>query len=157
MSEKEVLRKAYEKKLGRTISDRTWQRIRNEYLAGEVNLTTVQGLALLRKEFPNQAIDVETFRRLERFTELLDCLEKEVDGASLLKLINSLPHSPSPRTLRRWGQQLGVRLKRDQWYTPEQVRAWIQKLLNHPKYGIKSKRLNHGTLKDITNFTKVVS
>lgn len=159
MSTNETLRKIYEQKLGKPISNRTWQRIRHQYLAGEVNLVTVKGLATLRKERPNQPIDLEVFRGFEQIASLLQDLNKEVRGDYLLKAFDSLPSKPSKRTLRRWGVELGIKLQAGNWYTPDQVRAWLRKLLSHPRYGIKQPRKlkSNGTPKNITDRAEFIS
>lgn len=139
MPEKTLLHTTYENALGMPVDFRTMRRIRNQYLGGEANLRTIKTLALLRRSNGNVPLRLEDVRRYEWLSEFAEGVEGWVQGSDLLASLNRLDPSPCDRTIRNWGIQIGVPLRKDEWYSPEQVQAWIRKLAQQTRFKMPQK------------------
>ena len=122
----ESLKKVLEKDLGKALSQRQWQRVRYDYLKGKVNLSTVKTYARLRKINGRRRIGLAEIERLEGFNEFAKILDGEVQGRDILEAFKRLKPTPSETTIRRWGNELGVPLIKNQWYTAEEAQVWIR-------------------------------
>lgn len=134
MLEKTLLQQVYEKTLGSEIDSRTMRRIRNQYLQGEANLKTVKTLALLRRSNGNAPLRLEDVQRYEWLSDFADRVEGWVQGSDLLASLKRLDPAPCDRTIRNWGNEIGVVLRPLEWYSPEQVQAWIRKLARQTRF-----------------------
>jgi hypothetical protein len=134
MPEKTLLHKVYENTLGVQIDFRTMRRIRNQYLQGEANLKTVKTLALLRRANGNAPLRLEDVQRYEWLSDFADGVEGWVQGSDLLASLNRLDPAPCPRTIYNWGNEIGVPLRATEWYSPQQVQAWIRKLARQTRF-----------------------
>lgn len=134
MPEKTLLHQVYENTLGTQVDFRTMRRIRNEYLGGQANLKTVKTLALLRRSNGNAPLRLEDVQRYEWLSEFADGVEGWVQGSDLLASLRRLKPCPCDRTIRNWGNEIGVVLRPGEWYSPEQVQAWIRKLARQTRF-----------------------
>lgn len=134
MPEKTLLHTVYENALGIEVHPRTMRRIRNEYLQGSANIKTVKTLALLRRSNGNAPLRLEDVRRYEWLSDFADGVEGWVQGSDLLASLKRLDPSPCPRTIYNWGKEIGVILRPSEWYSPQQVQAWIRKLARQTRF-----------------------
>lgn len=126
MNRHEPLKMVYERESGKPISDRQWQRIRFEYLGGEVNLVTVRTVARLRQINGRRKLTLSDVKKVKGFDQFATCLDGEVTGQDILDAFGFLKPTPSESTIKRWGKQLGLPLCKTQWYTAEQAQTWIR-------------------------------
>lgn len=134
MPEKTLLHQVYENTLGNEVHPRTMRRIKNEYLQGSANLKTIKTLALLRRSNGNAPLRLEDVQRYEWLSDFADGVEGWVQGSDLLASLRRLDPAPCDRTIRNWGVQIGVPLRSTEWYSPEQVQAWIRKLARQTRF-----------------------
>lgn len=137
MAEKSRLRAKYESDLGCAIDDRTWLRVRNEYLsiADEWNplpddFDAVKGLAFLRKIRPKGRI-----RRAQaiRFGAVVEKFNYGGFGRDVAAAINySFEPAPDRTTLWRWG------LRREKYHTREEVIQMLGMLLGSDRYQLRA-------------------
>ena len=139
MPEKTLLHTTYENALGLPVDFRTMRRIRNQYLGGEANLKTVKTLALLRRCNGNVPLRLEHVKRYEWLSEFAEGIEGWVQGSDLLASLQRLNPPPCDRTIRNWGKEIGVTLRPSEWYSPEQVQAWIRKLAQQTRFKMPQK------------------
>lgn len=139
MPEKTLLQQTYEKALGIEVDRRTWRRIRNEYLQKTTNLRTVKTLALLRRSNGNRKLTLADIERHQWLSEFADGVEGWVQGSDLLAALQRLEPTPCDRTIRNWGKEIGVVLRPTEWYSPEQVQAWIRKLARQTRFKMPQK------------------
>lgn len=134
MPKKTALQEAYENALGREVDERTMRRIKNQYLKGKMNLQTVKGLAILRRANGNTQLGIEDIERHQGLIQFASEVEGWVQGSDLLASIRKLKPCPCDRTIRNWGKELDVVLYPDQWYSPQQVQAWICKIARQTRF-----------------------
>ncbi len=134
MPQKTPLQKAYEEVLGSEVDTRTMRRIRNQYLKGEANLRTVKTLALLRRANGNVPLTIDDIERHQWLLDFAEGISGWVQGKDLLATLKKLNPCPCDRTIRNWGNQLGVPLRSEEWYSPDQVQVWIKKLARQTRF-----------------------
>lgn len=123
------LKTAYENELGEEISERQWRRIRNEYLNGDGNLGIVKIFARLRKANGRRRITLADIQRVKGFEQFVQILGKSgalVTGRDILEAFSRLSPAPSESTIRRWAKEIGLPLRKDDCYTPEQAQKWLK-------------------------------
>ena len=131
---KNPLQERYEEILGKEISERQLRRICRDYLKGQVNLRTVRSLALLRKANGRRHLNIEDLERQAGLIQFAEGIEGYVKGSDLMASFRKLNPRPSDRTIRRWGDEIGVPLRLNEWYSPEQVQLWIRKLASQTRF-----------------------
>jgi len=128
-AKKKSLKNAYENTVGEEISERQWRRIKNEYLGGVGNLRVVKTFAQLRKVNGRRRItlsDINRVKGFDSFVQMLGTSGALVTGADILDAFNRLDPSPSESTIRRWGKEIGIPIRKDDYYTPVQAQAWLK-------------------------------
>lgn len=134
MQAKSPLHEAYEEVLGNEVDARTMRRIRNQYLRGKANLRAVKTLALLRKANGNMPIGLEDIEQYYGLLDFAEGIEGWVKGDDLLESLKRMKPCPCPKTIDNWGKEIGVRLRKEEWYSPEQVQAWIRKIARQRRF-----------------------
>lgn len=136
MSEKSRLRRNYEKDLGREIDDRTWLRVRTEYLsiADEWNPTqddvdAVKGLAFLRKIRQKGKVRRQQAIRFGLVVEKFNYGGFGRDIAAAISV--SFEPAPNRTTLWRWG------IRMDRWHSKEDVIQVLGYLLGSDRYKLR--------------------
>ena len=142
------LRSKYEQILGRSISDRTWHRIRNEYVLVDQKSPSVEdeqaiaGLAFLRKIRPYGEINRLQALRFGMVVEKFDCggWGRDVRDA----IAHSFTPIPSRTTLFRWGLRIerefesnGEVAREDVYMSKDQVIVILGKLLGSKRYQLR--------------------
>lgn len=137
MKKKSDLRQIYEQIYERSINDRTWQRIRNDYLnipdeyfGTEDDFKAAKGLAFLRKIRPMGKV-----RRQQaiRFGEAVDKFNYGGFGRDIAAAIaHSFSPAPDRSTLWRWG------LRMEKYHTKEEVIFILGKLLGSDRYQLRA-------------------
>lgn len=136
------LRAAYEEILGKTVSDRTWQRVRNDLLIFGVDVhpgeyEIVRGAALIRRSDAiapinrNKAIAVS--RLIGHFyNDVSDRGSRCFLGSDIRDAIfNCFSPHPSIETLRQWG------LLMTKTYSQDDTLTFLAKLLMSKRFKIK--------------------
>lgn len=143
MSEqKSILRREYERILGRSISDRTWQRIRLHRLviADEYDISQlpeVRIYAWLVKQNPRGKIGqqhIKLYKGLVQSFPVMGGSGDDLYHAISKHLQDEKGNSPAKSTIYQWGYQLGVPLYRHKHYSGFEVWKWIRFLIGKKKY-----------------------
>ena len=109
MKNKSKLRQEYERLLGKEISDRTWQRLRlnylgidNEYCLDD-HLSVIQGAALLRRCRPSDPVTRESAERFGLVIAHFDSIQQMTGRELRAALLKCFKNTPCPRWFRNRG------------------------------------------------------
>lgn len=80
------------------------------------------------------ALTLKDLEQMNWLVEFAEGIEGWVQGSDLLASFRKLEPQPSDRTIRRWGDEIGVPLRLNEWYSPEQVQFWIKKLASQSRF-----------------------
>lgn len=145
MSEaKSFLRREFERILGRSVSDRTWQRIRHERLGIEDEsdmpryIYDVRIYAYLRKQRTKnvtyaQVVDYQNL--IHHFPVSRSCSGAEL-YAAIAALVDNKGNTPAPSTIYAWGHELGLPIYKHRTYSSFEVWRWIAFLIGKARYRV---------------------
>jgi hypothetical protein len=132
------LRKEYESELGKSITDRTWYRIKKRlYLSSDTDPSRLQDVriyARLRAVNRGGGIKLIQARNYERLCAEF-CEGNQFHAGDLLKGIeNNLNPKPHRSTIYRWGQQIGLPFRKNRWYTAQEIKIWLRKIIGQSRF-----------------------
>lgn len=127
------LREIYEEEFGRSISDRTWQRVKNRILiADDEDLTRAEEVrmaATLQKENPRKQINSITVRKALRIERQFPT-NITMSGVELYySICNIFGREIPAATVYRWGWEINVPFSRKRHYSPDHLKIWAKKIV----------------------------
>lgn len=139
---KSVLRREFERILGRSVSDRTWQRVRRErlFIENEYDLNLLSDIriyAWLVKQHPRAQIGFEQVNQYQRLVQGFPVLGGSGDdlyNAIATRLVDERGKTPAQSTIYAWGYQIGVPIYRHRQYSSFEVWKWLKFLIGKKRY-----------------------
>jgi hypothetical protein len=133
---------AYERFLGKRVSDNHWRSLTRTLEENGMDVTddNVIFYAKVRKLIPRSPVHLkdvlECYKKAEKFIALNS---KKVTGEQLLDLFTQEEINPHKATISRWFKSVGG-FRKTRWYFPENLTpvlaaAYIYKFTNAPKLG----------------------
>ncbi|NEP12040.1 MAG: hypothetical protein F6K14_17890 [Symploca sp. SIO2C1] len=117
------MRLAYERYLGKRVSDSHWSQIKRTLKEGgfEVTSDTVIFYAKLRESLPRSSVGVlKVFENYQKAEKLLAINSSKIKGSEILNILNAEGISPHPSTISRWFKRLGG-FRKNRLYFPEKL------------------------------------
>ncbi len=140
--QKSILRREFEASLGRSVSDRTWQRVRYECLnitdEADLNrLVEVKIFGYLKRWKPKGKVTAGT---VARYGTLMTQLPSGGGHGSDLydaiknSIVDSRGNNPADSTIYAWGKRIGVPIYKHRWYSAREIWKWLEFLITNGRY-----------------------
>lgn len=136
---KPFLQYRYEQVLGQEINSEHFQkRICRRYLGispldiSPESCRLIESHAKLRRQFPRSPIYRHQVEDYQRF---LDAVPISGTGDDLRNAIQRIFNpAPSDRTIRDWGESIGIPFYVNRFYSPQEIERWVAKLLTQRRF-----------------------